>query len=351
MKIAPLYHAIKNEGTSLPKIIHSGQHYSYQMSQSFFDDFGLPAPHYHLGVGSGSHAEQTGKTMMAYEKLCLEESSPDLVIVVGDVNATAACCLAAKKINLRVAHLEAGLRSFDLTMPEEINRIVTDSISDYHWTPSEDADDNLKNEGIKQKQISLVGNIMIDTYCMMEKKIQQNDAYRALSLSPQGYVVLTLHRPVNVDSPKTLIKILDVIGKIDSPVIFTVHPRTRKNLEKIEKIPKNIRIIEPLGYIDFMNIVSNSKFVISDSGGIQEETTYLGISCFTLRESTERPITITVGSNQLVSIETLLEKTMLLKRGSIPKLWDGKTAQRILALNEFKEKFNYPEKSISAGVV
>lgn len=330
MKIAPLYHALKNEPWCAPEIVHTGQHYDYQMSQSFFDDFGLPSPHYHLGVGSGTHAEQTAQTMIAYEKLCLEKSKPDLVVVVGDVNATLACSIAAKKIHLPVAHLEAGLRSFDRAMPEEINRLVTDSISDYFWTPSEDADENLKKEGINPERIHLVGNIMIDTYCMMKDKIEEFESYKAFGMQKKGYVVLTLHRPVNVDVQETLERIIRQVGQIDLPIIFPVHPRTRKNLERIHPLPANISLYEPLGYIDFMSLVSNSAYVISDSGGIQEETTYLGIPCFTLRNTTERPVTITIGSNQLVCVDTLLEKAKSPKTGSVPPLWDGRTNERLV---------------------
>lgn len=333
MKIAPLYHALKNEKWCKSEIVHTGQHYDYQMSQAFFDDLGLPSPHHHLNVGSGTHAEQTAQTMIAYEKLCLE-NSPDLVVVVGDVNATLACTIAAKKLQLKVAHLEAGLRSFDLTMPEEINRIVTDSIGDYHWTPSEDANDNLLKEGVKPDQISFVGNVMIDTYCMMRNKIEQKETYRLFGLDKQNYAVLTLHRPVNVDSADTLKMIIEKIGKIDLPIVFPLHPRTKKNLEQIDQLPKKLKIIDPQGYIDFMSLVSNAAYVISDSGGIQEETTYLGIPCFTLRDTTERPVTVTMGSNQLVNIDNLLDKIQHPKKGINPPLWDGKTAVRIKSIIE-----------------
>ncbi len=329
MKIAPLYHALKNESWCKVEIVHTGQHYDYQMSQAFFDDLDLPPSHHYLGVGSGTHGVQTAETMVSYEKLCLEKSKPDLVVVVGDVNATLACSIAAKKIHLKVAHLEAGLRSFDRNMPEEINRIVTDSISDYHWTPSEDGSENLLKEGIKNYQINFVGNIMIDTYCFMKNTIEQKKIYQEFNLKPKHYVVFTLHRPVNVDSRDNLLKIIEKMGGIDFPVIFPVHPRTKKNLEQINQLPKNLKIIDPLGYIDFMSLISNCVYVISDSGGIQEETTYLGIPCYTLRNSTERPVTVTIGSNQLVTVDNLLEKIKNPKRGSIPPLWDGKTAERI----------------------
>ena len=330
MKIAPLYHALQTESKYEVKIVHTGQHYDYSMSQAFFDDLNLPAPHYYLSVGSGTHAEQTAQTMVAYEKLCLTESKPDLVIVVGDVNATLACSIAAKKLQLKVAHLEAGLRSFDRAMPEEINRIVTDSISDYYWTPSVDADENLLREGVKAEQISLVGNIMIDTYCMMQDKIKSNNILTNLRLTAKKYIVLTLHRPVNVDDTEVLSSILKVVEKLQLPVVFPVHPRTKKNLDLISNLPNNLNIIEPLGYIDFMSLVSNATYVISDSGGIQEETTYLQIPCFTLRDTTERPITISIGSNQLVSVDNLLEKIQQPKHGKIPALWDGNTAKRIV---------------------
>lgn len=330
MKIAPLYHALKNEPWCVPEIVHTGQHYDYKMSQTFFDDFGLPSAHHYLGVGSGTHAEQTAQTMIAYETLCLKGNRPDLVVVVGDVNATLACSIAAKKMHLPVAHLEAGLRSFDRTMPEEINRLVTDSISDYFWTPSEDADWNLKKEGVSSDRINMVGNIMIDTYCSMKGRIEECESYKIFSLEKKKYVVLTLHRPVNVDVQETLERIMHQVRQIHMPIIFPVHPRTRKNLKKIHLLPKNISLCEPLGYIDFMNLVSNSAYVISDSGGIQEETTYLGIPCFTLRDTTERPITITIGSNQLVSLDNLLEKIQFPKIGNIPPLWDGKTHERVV---------------------
>lgn len=334
MKIAPLYHALKNEDWCKPEIVHTGQHYDYQMSQTFFEDLNLPTSHYHLGIGSGTHAEQTAQTMVAYEELCLAQSKPDLVVVVGDVNATLACSIAAKKTHLTVAHLEAGLRSFDRAMPEEINRVVTDSISDYFWTPSEDATQNLIQEGINSEKISFVGNIMIDTYCMMQSKIEASNFYESFNLKRKSYVVMTLHRPVNVDVKEELKKVIERIHEIELPVIFPVHPRTRKNIEEITSLPLNLIMSEPLGYVDFMNLVSNAVYVISDSGGIQEETTYLGIPCFTLRETTERPITVTMGSNQLVSVDNLLEKIQYPKKGSIPPLWDGKTAARITKIIE-----------------
>ncbi|MBN9342923.1 MAG: UDP-N-acetylglucosamine 2-epimerase [Caedibacter sp. 38-128] len=323
VKIAPLYHALKGEPWCDAKIIHTGQHYDYKMSEVYFKDFALPSPHYSLGVNAGSHAEQTGQTMIAYEKICLKEK-PDLVVVVGDVNATLACAITAKKLQLKVAHLEAGLRAFDRSMPEELNRIMTDSICDYHWTPSQDANDNLKREGKHPDQINLVGNIMIDTYCLFKKDI----LLREKPIQCSKYAVLTLHRPFNADSTERLKTIMAKLSMLQENIIFPAHPRTQKTLTEIA-LPPNIHITEPMGYIDFMALISKAQYVITDSGGIQEETTYMQIPCYTLRSSTERPITTTIGSNQLVTIDNLLEKIKKPKRGEIPPLWDGKTAFRV----------------------
>lgn len=305
------------------RIIHTGQHYDYQMSEAYFKDLELPSPDHVLDVKSGSHAEQTGHTMIAYEKICHNEK-PDLVIVVGDVNATLACAIAAKKCQLKLAHLEAGLRAFDRSMPEEINRRVVDSICDYHWTPSQDANDNLKREGIDPQQIHWVGNIMMDTYCLFQDRI----CSKSITHQGQNYAVLTLHRPFHVDRSETMEIIVNKLSQLPQQIIFPVHPRTQKSLLDIS-LPANIKIVEPMGYVDFMALLSHAKYVIMDSGGIQEETTYLRIPCYTLRSSTERPITITVGSNQLVNLHNLLEKIKQPKRGEIPPLWDGKTALRV----------------------
>lgn len=323
VKIAPLYHVLKEEPWCNIRIIHTGQHYDYKMSQAYFKDFALPSPHYSLNIKANSHAVQTGQTMIAYEKVCFEEK-PDLVIVVGDVNATLACAITAKKLQLKVAHLEAGLRAFDRSMPEELNRIMTDSICDYYWTPSQDANNNLKREGVHLDQISFVGNIMIDTYCLFEKTI----ASRVNPLPYGQYAVLTLHRPSNADSTERLNAIMTKMSLLQEIIVFPVHPRTQKTLRGMT-LPSNIHLTEPMGYIDFMALISKAQYVITDSGGIQEETTYLQIPCYTLRPSTERPITITIGSNQLVTLDNLLEKTKKPKRGKIPPLWDGKTSFRI----------------------
>lgn len=329
MKIAPLYHVLKDETWCKVKIIHTGQHYDYSMSRAFFEDFNLPEPDYNLNVGSGTHAEQTSQTMIAYEKLCLYKEKPDLVVVVGDVNATLACSITAKKLHIQVAHLEAGLRSYDRTMPEEINRILTDTISDYYWAPSQDAVDNLLAEGIDKNQIYLVGNIMIDTYCMMYEKIQRSNFLTEINLKTQEYALLTLHRPTNVDDKDELSKLLSIIGSIPIKFIMPVHPRTKKSINEISNIPNNIKLIEPQNYVNFMNLVKNACFIVTDSGGVQEETTYLQIPCFTLRANTERPVTIELGSNQLVSKENLLKKIQNPKRGTVPLLWDGQTAKRL----------------------
>jgi UDP-N-acetylglucosamine 2-epimerase (non-hydrolysing) len=333
IKAAPLYKALTEQSFSRTKVatklIHTGQHYDDHLSGYFFRDLDLPTPHFTLNIGSGSHSYQTAHTILAYDKV-LNKEKPDLVIVIGDVNATLACALTAKKQGIKVAHLEAGLRNKDLFMPEEINRVMVDAIADLHWTPSKEASHNLINEGISTHKIKFVGNILIDSYSQIKDKIEQSQTWKTYSLLPQQYILCTLHRPLNVDSRDTLAGILHVLGQLPLPVVFPVHPRTRKTLRTIEYIPNTLKIIDPLGYIDFMSLLSNACYVISDSGGIQEETTYLKIPCFTLRKDTERPITVTTGSNTLVNLNTLLEQVRNPKTGSIPPLWDGKTCLRIL---------------------
>lgn len=340
MKIAPLYHELARRECIDPVIVHTGQHYDLNMSEVFFQDFNLPEPHIHLGVGSGSHAEQTGQVMIAYEKV-LEQEKPDLVVVVGDVNSTVAATLSAVKLGIRTAHLEAGLRSFDRTMPEEINRIVTDAIADYLWTPSPDGNENLINEGVDISKISHVGNIMIDSLEMMREKIASIETLGQFNLEEGGYGVVTLHRPSNVDNLKTLKKLCHVLSDISNkmPLIFPVHPRTSKQLEKtgyinLLKGSKQFTLTQPLGYKEFMSLVMQSRLLITDSGGIQEETTYLGIPCLTLRENTERPITITEGTNRLCRHDTIMAMVDDILAGRFPKgkrphLWDGKAAVRI----------------------
>ena len=363
MKIAPLYHAIKSEEWVEPVIVHTGQHYDLNMSDVFFEDLGIPEPAIHLGVGSGTHAAQIGKVMMAYEKVLLE-SKPDLVVVVGDVNSTVACTLAAVKINPYngqqttdhgrdqrpyVGHLEAGLRSFDRTMPEEINRLVTDALADILWTPSADADENLSKEGISKDKIQRVGNIMIDSLEMLRDQIQAQTTLNDFSLKFQEYGLVTLHRPSNVDDPKKLGQLFDHLFFISKkiPLVFPIHPRTRKNADRIGILSKleqteNLLILEPLNYVRFMNLVFNCRFALTDSGGIQEETTYLGIPCTTLRPNTERPITISQGTNRLSTLDDLEETVegMLTEKirpeCNIP-LWDGNTAGRVV--NSIKDFF------------
>jgi UDP-N-acetylglucosamine 2-epimerase (non-hydrolysing) len=341
MKIAPLYHALKRESWADPVIVHSGQHYDSNMSDAFFEDLRLPKPDISLGVGSGTHAEQTGNVLIAYEKILLNQR-PDLVVVVGDVNSTMAATLASSKLGIRVAHLEAGLRSFDRTMPEEINRIVTDSLADMLWTPSADADQNLLNEGVRKEKIHRVGNIMIDSLEMLREKIEKEASFRSFGLSSGAYGVVTMHRPSNVDNPDTLKELCTILKEISvtMPLIFPIHPRTRGNMAKMNLLAEfegleRLLLPEPINYIRFMSIVFNCRFVITDSGGIQEETSYLGIPCFTLRENTERPVTVTHGTNQLCNLGQVTARVNDVlygreQKGSSIDLWDGKTADRII---------------------
>ncbi|HKE94123.1 MAG TPA: UDP-N-acetylglucosamine 2-epimerase (non-hydrolyzing) [Povalibacter sp.] len=350
MKIAPLYHALVGQQWCTPRIVHTGQHYDANMSDAFFRDLRLPEPDFHLEVGSGTHAEQTAGVMVAYEKICMDDK-PDWVIVVGDVNSTAACAMVAAKLWIPVVHLEAGLRSRDRRMPEEINRLVTDAISDVFWTPSPDADENLAQEGVAAERIDRVGNIMIDSYEMMRSQIEAAAGPKSYGLEPGNYAVVTLHRPSNVDSRDVLTGLTGQLCAIAErlPLLFAVHPRTRRRLEEFDlwsrlTAAQSIRLTEPLGYVEFMALVSGSRAVVTDSGGVQEESTYLGIPCLTLRENTERPITVTQGSNRLVRPEQLVQgiDTVLSgqwPRGSRPQGWDGHTAERCVeALKQRHEK-------------
>jgi UDP-N-acetylglucosamine 2-epimerase (non-hydrolysing) len=346
MKIAPLYHALAREAWCRVAIVHTGQHYDYNMSESFFRDLKLPEPDFHLEVGSGSHAEQTARVMIEYERT-VNPARPDWVVVVGDVNSTLACALVATKLEIPVVHLEAGLRSGDRSMPEEINRLATDAISDVLWTPSADADENLLRENVPAEKIDRVGNFMIDSYEMLRDSIAAANMVERLGVSPHEYAVVTLHRPANVDNADSLDSIITQLSSASAalPMVFAVHPRTRKRLHdfglmaKLESC-KSIRLSEPLGYIEFMNLVSNAAVVVTDSGGVQEETTYLGIPCLTLRDTTERPITIKEGSNRLVQTPALrqaLDDAIKVRgrAGRRPDLWDGKAAQRsVVALRK-----------------
>lgn len=333
MKIAPIIREMNKYNDITSILVHTGQHYDKNMSESFFKDLNIPYPDYNLGIGSGSHAEQTAKIMIEFEKVCIKEK-PDIVIVVGDVNSTIACALVAKKMNIKVAHVEAGLRSFDWDMPEEINRILTDRISDYLFVTEQSAIDNLKKEGFDDSKIFFVGNVMIDS--LLDNIDKKTDIVKRLNLKSKDYCVITLHRPSNVDNKEKLEYILDILNNIPFRIVWPIHPRTLKNIESfgLKEETKNFLLLDPLGYLDFITLISECKFVLTDSGGIQEETTYLGIPCITMRENTERPSTITLGTNKLlIKKEDILNAIKNLnKNHSIPPLWDGKTAERIIKI-------------------
>jgi UDP-N-acetylglucosamine 2-epimerase (non-hydrolysing) len=338
-KIAPLYEIMKAGSFFNPVIIHTGQHYDYGMSKIFFRDLTLPKPDIYLGVGSASHAVQTARIMVKFEEACLNKK-PDLIIVVGDVTSTLACSMVASKLLIPVAHVEAGLRSFDRTMPEEINRIVTDCLCDFLFTTCQDANKNLENEGISKDKIFFAGNVMIDTLLKYREKAKESKILKKLKLSPKSYALLTLHRPSNVDDKKALYEIKEALKTVSRniPIIFPIHPRTQMRLKEFNfhDLSRIINCINPMGYLDFLSLMINSKFVLTDSGGIQEETTVLGIPCLTLRDNTERPITVRVGTNVIVGRDRnrIINESMKIlsgkgRVGKSIKMWDGKAAERI----------------------
>jgi UDP-N-acetylglucosamine 2-epimerase (non-hydrolysing) len=342
MKIAPLVHAIKKaqiKGNNISfRLVHTGQHFDEKMSHTFFEELNIPLPDINLDCGGGTQAEQTAAILIAFEKELLKNPT-DLVLVVGDVTSTMACSIVAKKLNTKVAHVEAGIRSFDLTMPEEINRMVTDSITDYFFTTSEVANANLIAQGINPAAIFFVGNVMIDTLLANQSRFKKPSFFDELNLQNKNYFVLTLHRPSNVDEADRFKAILlEIINSAKNlPIVFPIHPRTAKIFSELEISADNLIIVPPLGYLEFNYLVENAKAVITDSGGITEETTVMGVPCITLRDNTERPETVLIGTNELIgtdlkAIQPAFEKLFLgnWKRGGIPQLWDGQSAIRIV---------------------
>ncbi len=347
VKIAPIVAAMRKSRRLRSWLVHTGQHYDHNMSKLFFEEMGLPRPDVNLEVGSGSHAQQTAAIMARFEPV-VERLRPDAVLVVGDVNSTIACALVAVKMGVRVIHVEAGLRSRDRTMPEEINRLLTDQISDILFVTCNDAIDNLVAEGIDRRKIHFVGNVMIDSLKRVRPLAEKSDVVGRLGLSPRGYALLTLHRPSNVDRPADLRHFLGTLREAASrlPVVFPIHPRTRTRIESSPALRRaachpNILLIEPLGYLDFLKLMMDARLVLTDSGGIQEETTVLRVPCLTLRENTERPVTVAEGTSELVGrdrakilagVERILAGKW--KSGKIPKYWDGRAAERIVRVLE-----------------
>ncbi|MCE1189340.1 MAG: UDP-N-acetylglucosamine 2-epimerase (non-hydrolyzing) [Ignavibacteria bacterium] len=342
MKVAPIHRAfLEHRDTFTHLICHTGQHYDANMSKVFFEDLELPVPDYYLGVGSGSHAVQTANVMIQFEQVLLKEQ-PDMILVVGDVNSTIACALTAAKLGIKTSHVEAGLRSFDRAMPEEINRVLTDSIADYLFVTEKSGLENLHREGVSSDKVFFSGNCMIDSVVRYLPKAEQSEILLQYKLSPKQYILITLHRPSNVDNPAKLGELINFLNTVAAKrkVIFPIHPRTKRNMADsnlLETLHPDITLIDPAGYLDFLNLIKNAEAIVTDSGGIQEESTYLGIPCLTLRKNTERPVTIEVGTNQLMgddfprALEALNEILQgKVKAGSIPELWDGHAAERIV---------------------
>ncbi len=363
MKLAPIIRSLTQRSFRDFRVVHTGQHYDYEMSRVFFEELELPKPDYFLNAGPGSHAVQTANVMTGFEKVCLQES-PDLVVVVGDVNSTLACSITAKKLNIKVAHIEAGLRSMDMTMPEEVNRIVTDSISDLLFVSEKSGIFNLKKEGKRNEQIFFSGNVMIDTLFYQLGRLNSSGGNIAGTSPGEKYAVVTLHRPSNVDCNITCQDIIEALIEISSEmnIYFPVHPRTRKNLEAhglMEQISNSeITLLPPLSYLDFLGLWKDASLLLTDSGGIQEESTALGIPCLTVRNNTERPVTLEEGTNMLVGNkkETILNgywqfKNGLINKGKVPEFWDGKAAGRIvnILLNIWTESEEEAEEPVLAG--
>lgn len=348
MKVAPLHRAFQQRSRIESKIVHTGQHYDAKMSDVFFNQLELPEPHYFLGIGGGSHTQQTAKIMMEFEKV-VEAEQPDLVLVVGDVNSTIACALVASKMHVPIAHVEAGLRSGDRRMPEEINRILTDSISDMLFVTEQAGIDNLRREGVPDSKVFMVGNCMIDSLVHYRQKAQALEVMTPLGVTKGDYVLMTMHRPANVDTAEGLSNILQIIQNTGQyrKVLFPIHPRTRNNIERFGLNDRllslqNLILTEPQGYLEFLNLMENAALVVTDSGGIQEETTYLQAPCLTFRDSTERPVTVELGTNQLLADlnpDTVHQKVVEIlegraKKGIVPPLWDGRAAERIADILE-----------------
>jgi UDP-N-acetylglucosamine 2-epimerase (non-hydrolysing) len=343
MKVAPILAQLRKAPGVEQVLVHTGQHYDAKMSDVFFQDLGMPAPDVHLGVGSGSHAQQTAKVMVEIEPV-LVRHRPDVVVVAGDVNSTLAVALVASKLGIRIAHVEAGLRSRDWSMPEEVNRILTDRLSDLLFTPSPDGDENLAREGIDPSRVHLVGNVMIDSLRAALPRSRESRIHARLGLAKGGYALATLHRPSNVDEPDALAKVLGALAEVAGrlPVVFPIHPRTRARLAGDSRLSERaegrsgLQLVDPLGYLDFLALIADARLVLTDSGGIQEETTALGVPCLTLRENTERPVTVEVGTNTLVGTDPaqIVPQAIAVlegrgKTGRVPDLWDGRAAERI----------------------